>query len=318
MATPRDPSERATYPVHLFVDHSNMWFSAREEAGRRGEPTLALRLHAERLWTLLAAGRRVETAVMVASCLVPEAALAYYRHHFEVILVEPGRQTGTEQAGDEMLQNAIWRTVARPDGSGTVVLLTGDGAGWMDRRGFCPALAVARHRGLGVEVLAFERSTNGQLRSLAEAIGVFVPLEDFYTSITFIEDLRWATPVDLRRRATAPPRRLMGVRRQIVMEALDGQPTDRVGARVRMLERQHPRVTGDFREWIQIYAQVRAEWAQARAGEPFHETDVLDEALDRQGLAPRTRRQLVRYFAAYLAQRANQRYALPAAQSSAG
>jgi hypothetical protein len=61
-------------------------------------------------------------------------------------------------------------------------------------------------KGWGVEVLAWERTCNPRLRQWAEKIGVFVPLEDYYETVTFTEDeagaLRRATALDLTNRKT--------------------------------------------------------------------------------------------------------------------
>jgi hypothetical protein len=318
MVTKPDAQPSPMRVVHLFIDLSNLWFSAREEARARGELELALRLHAEHLWQLLSAGRQVETAILVANCELPTAALAFYRRFFEVILVEPGLRSGTEQAGDEMLQNAIYRTIGRPGASGTIVLVTGDGAGWIQGRGFCPALAEARLRGFGVEVLAFTRSTNRHLRALAETIGVYLPLEDFYSSITFVERARWATPVDLQHRTITLARRLSGVRRQVVLDVLAGLPTDVGDAKLRMLERLHPPVRRDMDDWVEHVALVRTEWERTRTDQaPFDTTDLLNEALDRVGLPPWRRRPMVRYLKYLLARVVQQQTASPPTTSVA-
>lgn len=67
-------------------------------------------------------------------------------------------------------------------------MLTGDGKGFMDGVGFHADLERMHKKGWGVEVLAWDRTCNPRLKKWAEQIGVFVPLEDFYESITFTED----------------------------------------------------------------------------------------------------------------------------------
>ena len=199
---PRTSSEEVAY---LFVDFSNLWYSIRAEAARRGDPDRAVRAHAANLRRVLAAGRAVGDAVLVANRSVPEAVLNHFRPGFRVELVESGSLSGTEQAGDELLQNAIYRTILRAPADGIIVVATGDGAGWLEERGFCEALSAARRQGFGVEVVAFERSLNRWLRGLADAVGAVVLLDRFYDAITFLEGLRPAQSPSLRHRPTTVP-----------------------------------------------------------------------------------------------------------------
>ena len=185
---PSDPATSQANPgVHLFVDFSNLWYGARDEAVRRREPRHLLRISAEGLFRVMAAGRPVASATLVANAAVPDGALDHFSRYFRVDKVEVGRWSGTEQAADETLMNRLLLMALRPATVGTIVLATGDGAGWRAGLGFCPALVVARRRGLGIEVLAFESSLNSSLRRLAEATGVVVDLERHYQSITFLE-----------------------------------------------------------------------------------------------------------------------------------
>ena len=200
---PRTPSDEV---AHLFVDFSNLWYGLRAEALRRGDPDLAVRIHAGNLRQVLSAGRTVGDAVLVANRTVPEAVLRHFRSNFRVELVECGNVTGTEQGADELLQNAIYRTILRPvGGAGVIVVATGDGAGWQHGRGFCAALVGARRQGFGVEVVSFEASLSEQLRHLAHAVGALVVLDRFYESIAFLEGLRPARSPSLIHRATSTP-----------------------------------------------------------------------------------------------------------------
>jgi len=73
---------------------------------------------------------------------------------------------------------------------GIVVLLTGDGAGYLEGAGFQTTLARMHRRGWRVEILSWAESTNQRMRRWAEAHGVFVSLDDFYRAITFLEPSR--------------------------------------------------------------------------------------------------------------------------------
>lgn len=192
--------------AHLFVDLSNLWYAIRAEAARRGDPEWAVRLHAANLRHILAGGRPVADSVLVANREIPGPVLDRFRPFFDVELVESGRVTGKEQAGDELLQNAIYRSILRAPTPGTVVVATGDGAGWSAGRGFCETLAASRRQGFGVEVASFEASLNRTLRGLANRVGALVSLDPFYESITFLEHLRPARQPSLVHRPSAAPK----------------------------------------------------------------------------------------------------------------
>jgi len=165
----------------------------------------AVRAHAGNLRRILAAGRTVGDSVLVANREIPTTVLDHFRANFQVELVEAGRVTGAEQGGDELLQNAIFRRILREAQPGTIVLVTGDGAGWSEGKGFCETLQAARQRGFGVEVVAFADGLNQRLRTLAEKVGTVVLLDPFYESIAFLEGLRPArSPSLVHRRTTAP------------------------------------------------------------------------------------------------------------------
>jgi len=192
--------------AHLFVDFSNLIYAVRAEAIRRGDPDRAVRVHAANLHHVLAGGRPVGDAVLVANREIPDSVLDRFRPFFRVELVESGRITGTEQAGDEMLQNAVYRSAFHVDTPGTVVLATGDGAGWSIGRGFCEALCATRRLGFGVEVASFAGSLNRWLGRLAGQVGAVVSLDPFYDSVTFLEGLRSARSPSLVHRPSASPR----------------------------------------------------------------------------------------------------------------
>ena len=73
---------------------------------------------------------------------------------------------------------------------GIVVLLTGDGAGYLEGSGFHSTLERMHGRGWRVEILSWAHSTNQRMRAWAEANGRFIPLDDFYDAITFMEPSR--------------------------------------------------------------------------------------------------------------------------------
>ena len=85
---------------------------------------------------------------------------------------------------------------------GIVVLLTGDGAGYYDGAGFHSTLERMHQRNWRVEILSWAHSTNPRMRRWAEANGIFVALDDFYDSITFLNPSRPGFALALARNPT--------------------------------------------------------------------------------------------------------------------
>lgn len=92
-----------------------------------------------------------------------------------------------------------------------MVLLTGDGSGYSQVGGFHTALELLHKMGWGIELLSWRHSCKRLMRECAETNGVFIALDDFYHSITFLEpsrpgqplaSARQSDPLDLTNRPT--------------------------------------------------------------------------------------------------------------------
>ncbi|HEY3545593.1 MAG TPA: hypothetical protein VGK17_05835 [Propionicimonas sp.] len=193
--------------VHVYVDLSNLIAGARATACELGEDPRDVRIEASHLRTLLAACRPVLSATVLANTGVPEPVVNHFRRWFpNVHRADIGRTSGREEGGDEKLQLDLAYRVLSPGPAGTVVLATGDGAGFGRGRGFIPSLVIARRAGHGIEVASFPQALNPRLRSVAVKSGVLVDLDRHYRSITFLaRGQRFAEPVRLTHRPTADP-----------------------------------------------------------------------------------------------------------------
>lgn len=199
----------ADRPVFIFWDNSNIFISAKDVAAIRegGDARYHVRVSFENILRLAHADRAVAEAIAVGS-IPPEMRHVWNRLEksgVKIELFERGSISDREQAVDQALQVKMLRAAFDNNGHpGIAVMMTGDGRGFMDGVGFHADLDRMRRRGWGVEVLAWEESCNPRLRKWAEQVGVFVPLENFYDSVTFTEDsngvIRRASRIDLSRR----------------------------------------------------------------------------------------------------------------------
>ena len=194
--------------VFIYWDNSNIFIGAQHAAvEREGESARSrARIQFRNLLELAHARREIEHAIAVGS-VPPELRLVWNRLENEgvtVQLLERGALGGREQGVDQMLQTAMLRDSLDYNGDpGIAVLLTGDGAGFMDGVGFHADLERMHRRGWLIEVLSWRDSCNRRMREWAEQNGKFIALDDFYDSVTFLEppDRRDAVPIDLSRRS---------------------------------------------------------------------------------------------------------------------
>jgi hypothetical protein len=196
--------------LHIFWDNSNIFIPAQYMAGRRDGVLQQghVRIQFDNLYDLAKAGRPVSSAICVGS-VPPELEAVWTRLRavgVDVELYERGAATGGEQGVDQCLQVHMLRRLADAEAPGIAVLLTGDGAGYDTGVGFHSDLERMARAGWGIEVLSWDSACRRALKEWAAQAGVYVPLETFYPSVTFIEGGRRSIPISLRQRRTATPR----------------------------------------------------------------------------------------------------------------
>ncbi len=193
--------------VHLFWDNSNLFTPVRFAAAKHNEVSVAnsVRLQFENVYDLARAGRPVASAYCVGS-VPPDLGGLWSKLQalgIDVETFERGAQSGKEQAVDQALQTRMLRTVIDSEAPGVAVLLTGDGAGYDDGIGFHRDLERMHRKGWKIEVISWQSACSWALREWATKVGVFVPLDQFYRQVTFVEGGRRTEPVSLRRRRRA-------------------------------------------------------------------------------------------------------------------
>jgi len=197
--------------VLLFVDNSNIFLSAKDEAqkieGRSARDKV--RIHFEALINLALAGRPLADAFVIGS--IPPEERAIWDRLEEATGVRPelyerGSVTGGEQGLDQCLQVHMLRAISDFPEPQIAVLMTGDGAGYDDGVGFHADLERMHGAGWGIEVVSWRTHCRRALREWATKNGIFVPLDDYYHSVTFLERERRVKPIDLSLRKLATPR----------------------------------------------------------------------------------------------------------------
>ena len=203
--------------VFIYWDNSNIFIEAQRLAEERNDHVDArfrVRIKFDNMLRLAHADRPLRKA-MAAGSVPPELRQLWNwleQQGVEVRLFNRIRpDLGEQEIPDRLLQLQMLEDAMDYD-PGIVVLLTGDGAGYAEGAGFHSTLQRMHRRGWKIEILSWRHSCNYRMREWAEENGVFVPLDDFYESITFLEpslpghqlaQSRPATPLDLSRRPVA-------------------------------------------------------------------------------------------------------------------
>ena len=205
--------------VFIYWDNSNIFHEAQRlaEEGEVGpDARYRVRINFDSMLRLAHADRPMRHAVAAGS--VPPAMRQLWNRMesmgVEVKLFDRGSPEGPEQdMPDRLLQLRMLEDALDNNGNpGIVVLLTGDGAGYLEGAGFHSTLERMHKRGWRVEILSWAHSCNQRMRRWAEENGVFVALDDFYEAVTYVEPsrpglelapARESAVLDLSLRATA-------------------------------------------------------------------------------------------------------------------
>jgi hypothetical protein len=190
--------------VHIIWDNSNIFVSGRAVCDKNEYRPSEFRISFEDLIDLAADNRPIEQVFCVGS--VPPPTDSVWGHIEKKTgkkpeLYERGAASGKEQAVDEALQARMLRLGYDYNPPETLILLSGDGSGHEDGTGFFADSKRLHGVGWSIEVLAWKNHCKRVMKDWAEKNGVFVPLDDFYSSVTFLTDgLRRASKLDLTKR----------------------------------------------------------------------------------------------------------------------
>ena len=183
--------------VFIYWDNSNIFHEAQRLAQERREGPNAryrVRINVDNILRLAHADRPLKKA-FAAGSVPPEMRQLWNRMEskgVEVHLFDRGESArGEQEMPDRVLQLRMLEDALDYNGNpGIVVLLTGDGAGYLEGAGFHSTLERMHKRGWRVEILSWAHSCNQRMRRWARENGGFVALDDLYEAITFMEPSR--------------------------------------------------------------------------------------------------------------------------------
>ncbi len=167
--------------VFIYWDNSNIFHEAQRLAEERREGANAryrVRVNFDNILRLAHADRPLKKALATGS-VPPEMRQLWNRMEgkgVEVQLFDRGSSgRGKREMPDRVLQLRMLEDALDYNGNpGIVVLLTGDGAGYLEGAGFHSTLERMHKRGWRVEILSWAHSCNQRMRRWAQENGIFV------------------------------------------------------------------------------------------------------------------------------------------------
>lgn len=185
--------------MFIFWDNSNIHYSGVQYACPLIEPganTVLYRTYFRNLFDLARNGRTIDKAYVAGSVPPPSDALWEYLKNLgiQLTLLDKTASGKEQDSVDISLQSMMLRSILDYPPN-TMAILTGDGAGALEGKGFLADLQRAHKMGWDIEVYSWEGTCNRYLKQFAEDSGKFIPLEKYYYSISFLKGVRIVQPL---------------------------------------------------------------------------------------------------------------------------
>ena len=178
--------------VNIFIDDSNIHhiaknFLLQQQKVLQLDTVERFGIYVPGLITVVANGREISRCY-VAGSNAPGRDQFWqdYRNAGAEVDVHLRNEHNQETTVDEAIQAKIIDLLNSQKTPGTIVLVTGDGNGLREGKGFIPTLMAAHKRGWRIEVVAWGYGCNPTLRSYATQFGIFRSLDPDFDQVTFI------------------------------------------------------------------------------------------------------------------------------------
>ena len=197
MASLENTSPHGPLLLYIYWDHSNLFIEAQHMADRidreefGDDAAYRVRINFHNMMELACENRKVAKAVAAGS-VPPEMKMVWKKMEEEegirTEIIDRNEMGGSEKdLPDLKLQwEMLLDGMNHQKTPGTVVLLTGDGAGWAYGKGFLTSLQGMKKGGWNIELISWSQSCNRWLKEWVIQNGHFTSLDTFYRSVTFL------------------------------------------------------------------------------------------------------------------------------------
>jgi hypothetical protein len=193
-------------PVCIYVDNSNIFIGGQEAAKARNENPESLRLAFLHFLYLITRGDMEFEELVWAGSGPPELEEVFKTvtdRGVDLQLI-PRSASGENETVDHTIQLSMYRHHRKYRHTpGTIVLCTGDGKGFHEEKGFLYDVQGFIQDGWDLNLYSWDAICHNGLKRFAKRHGIYVPLEKYYYSITFIKNGRPAEEVRLRNKRPA-------------------------------------------------------------------------------------------------------------------
>lgn len=184
-----------THPLCLYVDNSNIFHEGQRYAQQtKGEDRQAFRIQFANFLNVATLSDRPDELVWGGSTPPPTDSIweKLRQSGVEPELIDRA-SSGENETVDHLIQLRMHRHARKyRTAPGAIVLATGDGKGYHNEEGFLYDIEGFVEDGWSLRLLSWSHACHRKLKAFAEQHGTFVPLEDYYANITFIQGGRRA------------------------------------------------------------------------------------------------------------------------------
>lgn len=185
-------------PICIYVDNSNIYIGGQETAKLKNEDAFNFRIAFNHFLFLITGGTfEFDELVWAGSGEQGiEDIFENMRKQGVDLQIIPRSASGEHETVDQAIQLSMYRHHRKYKNTpGTIVLCTGDGKGYHEEKGFLYDVQGFTEDGWKLVLFSWDHVCHQQLKQFAKQHGAYIPLEEYYDSITFIKDGRHATEV---------------------------------------------------------------------------------------------------------------------------
>jgi hypothetical protein len=187
-------------PVCIYVDNSNIYIGGKEVAKHKKEDSSLFRLDFTNFLNLVTEGNKEFDEFVWAGSSLHEMEDVFkgIRNKGIDLHLIPRSESGENETVDEAIQLAMYRHHRKYRSTpGTIILCTGDGKGFHDEKGFLFDVTGFTEDGWKLILYSWDAVCHHGLKQFAKQHGHYLPLEEYYDSVTFIKDKRHAKALTL-------------------------------------------------------------------------------------------------------------------------
>lgn len=180
-------------PICIYVDNSNIYIGGQQVAKQKGEDSFSLRIHFSHFLYLITEGTYDFDEIVWGGSVPPESDEVWKKVRSQGISPEliPRAESGENDTVDQIIQLIMHRHVRKYRKSpGTIILCTGDGAGYNDDKGFLFDLQGFIEDGWNLALFSWDVSCHKQLKKFAQTHGEYISLDNHFNNITFLKNGR--------------------------------------------------------------------------------------------------------------------------------